>query len=209
MPNKKDYKNLPDDGELLYMLSDNNDETKFLIAQKYKPVITYYANKYSTYVEGKGLDFNDLYQEGLIGLIGAVDSFKEQKDIKFSTFAFLCIKRKILTAVKNANRKKHSVLNESYSLDYTMEDDIRSFDNFLTTSKGGLEDLLVSKEDNDYFNKRLSEELTDFERTVYDLRINNFGYDEIANTLGKTPKAIERTLVRIRSKLTNILKEIN
>jgi len=90
-----------------------------------------------------------------------------------------------------------------------MEDDIRSFDNFLTTSKGGLEDLLVSKEDNDYFNKRLSEELTDFERTVYDLRINNFGYDEIANTLGKTPKAVERTLVRIRSKLTNILKEIN
>ena len=154
-------------------------------------------------------DFNDLYQEGLIGLIGAVDSFKEQKDIKFSTFAFLCIKRKILTAVKNANRKKHSILNESYSLDYTMEDDIRSFDNFLTTSKGGLEDLLVSKEDNDYFNKRLSEELTDFERTVYDLRINNFGYEEIADTLGKTPKAIERTLVRIRSKLTNILKEIN
>mgnify|MGYP002507682182 FL=1 len=90
-----------------------------------------------------------------------------------------------------------------------MEDDIRSFDNFLTTSKGGLEDLLVSKEDNDYFNKRLSEELTDFERTVYDLRINNFGYEEIADTLGKTPKAIERTLVRIRSKLTNILKEIN
>ena len=162
-----------------------------------------------TYLSDKGIDFNDLYQEGLIGLIGAVDSFKEQKDIKFSTFAFLCIKRKILTAVKNANRKKHSILNESYSLDYTMEDDIRSFDNFLTTSKGGLEDLLVSKEDNDYFNKRLSEELTDFERTVYDLRINNFGYDEIANTLGKTPKAIERTLVRIRSKLTNILKEIN
>ena len=141
MPNKKDYKNLPDDGELLYMLSDNNDETKLVIAKKYKPVITYYANKYSAYVEGKGIDFNDLYQEGLIGLIGAVDSFKEQKDIKFSTFAFLCIKRKILTAVKNANRKKHSILNESYSLDYTMEDDIRSFDNFLTTSKGGLEDL--------------------------------------------------------------------
>ena len=105
MQAKKDYENLPDDGELLYMISDNNDETKFLISQKYKPVITYYANKYSTYVEGKGLDFNDLYQEGLIGLIGAVDSFKEQKDIKFSTFAFLCIKRKILTAVKMLTEK--------------------------------------------------------------------------------------------------------
>ena len=31
MPNKKDYKNLPDDGELLYMLSDNNDETKLIM----------------------------------------------------------------------------------------------------------------------------------------------------------------------------------
>ena len=63
MPNKKDYKNLPDDGELLYMLSDNNDETKLVLAKKYKPVITYYANKYSVYVEGKGIDFNDLYYD--------------------------------------------------------------------------------------------------------------------------------------------------
>lgn len=94
MPNKKDYKNLPDDGELLYMLSDNNDETKLVIAKKYKPVITYYANKYSAYVEGKGIDFNDLYQEGLIGLIGAVDSFKEQKILSFQHLHFYVLKEK-------------------------------------------------------------------------------------------------------------------
>ena len=209
MPNKKKYNGYDNDEELLYLISDNNEETQSIICKKYKPVISFYANKYSVYIEGKGLDYNDLYQEGLIGLINAIESFKEQKDIKFSTFAFLCIKRKILTAVKNANRKKHSILNESYSLDYKLDDDLASFDNLLSANEGGIEDLLVTKENNEYINKRINESLSDFEKMVYDLRINNFTYDEIAQTLGKTQKSVERTLDRIRIKIKNILKEIN
>ncbi len=210
MPKKKDYNEYEDDSELLYLISDNSDEANEVIYKKYEPVISYYAKKYSVYVEGKGLDYNDLYQEGLIGLIGAIDAFKEKKDIKFSTFAFLCIKRKMITAVKKANRKKHSILNESYSLDYKQEDDdVRGFDNVVSINDGGLEDLLVSREDNEYFNKRLDEELTDFERMVYDLRINNFAYDEIAETLGKTMKSVSSALERIRLKLKNILNEID
>lgn len=209
MPNKKEYNGYDNDEELLYLISDNNEETQSIICKKYKPVISFYANKYSVYIEGKGLDYNDLYQEGLIGLINAIESFKEQKDIKFSTFAFLCIKRKILTAVKNANRKKHSILNESYSLDYKLDDDLASFDNLLSANEGGIEDLLVTKENNEYINKRINESLSDFEKMVYDLRINNFTYDEIAQTLGKTQKSVERTLDRIRIKIKNILKEIN
>ena len=210
MPKKKDYNEYEDDSELLYLISDNSDEANEVIYKKYEPVISYYAKKYSVYVEGKGLDYNDLYQEGLIGLIGAIDAFKEKKDIKFSTFAFLCIKRKMITAGKKANRKKHSLLNESYSLDYKQEDDdVRGFDNVVSLNDGGLEDLLVSREDNEYFNKRLDEELTDFERMVYDLRINNFAYDEIAETLGKTMKSVSSALERIRLKLKNILNEID
>lgn len=210
MPNKKEYTDYEDDSELLYLISDNNEDANEIICKKYEPVISFYAKKYSILVEGKGLDYNDLYQEGLIGLINAIDNFKEQKDIKFSTFAFLCIKRKIMTAVTNANRKKHSILNESYSLDYKQdEDDVRGFDNVLSINEGGLEDLLVSQEDNAYFNKRLNEELTDFEMMVYDLRINNFSYEEIAETLGKTLKSVSGALERIRIKLKSILNEIN
>lgn len=208
MPNKKDYKNLPDDGELLYMLSDNNDETKLVLAKKYKPVITYYANKYSVYVEGKGIDFNDLYQEGLIGLIGAVDSFKEQKDIKFSTFAFLCIKRKILTAVKNANRKKHSILNESLSLDYKT-DDYASIDNSLYVASESIEDLLISKEKSDVFKSYIKKDLSFFEQSVYELKLNGFSTDEIASMLGKSYKSVESALSRIRTKLKRILNKID
>lgn len=209
MPSKKDYTNLEDDSELLYLVSDNNEEANEIIYKKYEPVISYYAKKYSILVEGKGIDYNDLYQEGLIGLVTAINNYKEQKDIKFSTFAFVCIKRKIFSAVRNVNRKKHSILNDSYSLDYKPDDDKNGFDNVLASGNGGLEDLLVSKENNEYFIKRLNEELSDFEKMVYDLRINNFNYDEIAATLGKTQKSIDGALGRIRMKIKSILNEID
>ena len=209
MIDEKEYTNPEVDNELLYLISESNEEANNVIYKKYEPVISYYANKYSLIAQGKGIDYNDLYQEGLIGLINAIDNYKNQKDIRFSTFAFVCIKRSIISAIRNASRKKHSILNESYSLDYNTEDVEESFDNIVSSTTGGLEDLLVSKEKNELFNKKLLKELTDFEKEVYDLRINNFSYDEIASMLGKSKNAISAVLVRIRIKLKKILDEIN
>lgn len=203
---KKQYE---DDFELLYMISDSNEQASETIFKKYEAVIEYYAKRYCPFVEGKGMDYNDLYQEGLIGLDSAIKSYKDQKDIKFSTFAFICIKRKIITAVKQANRKKHSILNESYSIDYHNEDDKNGFENVVHNNDGGIEDLLVSKENAETFNKRLREVLTPFEKQVYELRLYGFNYDEISKNLGKTTKSIESALFRIRIKLKNILNEIN
>lgn len=204
---KKQYE---DDYELLYMVSESNEDANETLFKKYEPVIEYYARKYLPLVEGKGIDYNDLYQEGLIGLDAAIKGYKDQKDIKFSTFAFVCIKRKIITAVKRASRKKHSILNESYSIDYhNADDDKNGFDNVVYNNDGGIEDLLVSKENAQYFNKRLQEELTPFEKEVYELRLFGFNYDEISKNLKRTTKSIESALFRIRIKLKNILNEIN
>lgn len=207
MNNTKKYLNI-NDNELLYLIGENSEDANEIIFEKYKPVIDYYVCKYLPFVSGKGIDYNDLYQEGLIGLDSAIKGFKNKKDIKFSTFAFLCIKRKIFTAVKNANRKKHSILNESFSLDVTMPDENRSFIDFIKSSDGGIEDLLVSKENIEYFNDMLNKELSEYERRVYDLRVSGFNYEEIANMLDKTVKSVESVLFRIRVKIRNILKEI-
>jgi len=37
---------------------------------------------------GKGIDYDDLYQTGCIGLIKAVDGFDEERGLQFSTYAF-------------------------------------------------------------------------------------------------------------------------
>lgn len=206
LKNKQEYEN---DAELLYLISESHEDANKVIFSKYQPVIDYYAKKYLNIVEGKGLDYNDLFQEGLIGLNAAINNYKEQKNIKFSTFAFICIKRKIFTAVKNASRKKYSILNESYSLDYQLEDNKNSLSDFVYSSEISAEDLLVGKEDTERFNRRINEELTDLEKQVYELKINDFSYEEIADTLDKTYKAIESALFRIRIKLKKILNEID
>ena len=59
----------------------------------------------------KGADRDDLVQEGMIGLMKAIKSFDENKSACFSTFASLCIKRQIITAVKNYNSEKNKKLN--------------------------------------------------------------------------------------------------
>lgn len=202
---KEEYE---DDFELLYLVSESSEEADEAIFKKYAPVINYYSKKYASLVIGKGIDENDLYQEGLIGLNQAINSYKNQKNIKFSTFAFTCIKRKMLTAIKIANRKKHSILNDSYSLDYKFDEDADSFDNSIMVNSG-LEDLLVSKENDAYYKNRLDKELSSFEKEVYELKLSNFSNEEIANVLSKSYKSIESALNRIRIKLRTILKEID
>lgn len=203
-------KEYEDDYELLYLISENSEEAQEDIFKKYEPVVNLYAKKYSHLIEGKGIDYNDLYQEGLIGIDSAIKNYKDQKDIKFSTFVFMCIKRKMLTAVKLANRKKHSILNESYSIDYhNGNDDKNGFQNIIYDKQGGIEELLVSKENTCIFNEMIKNDLTNFEKQVYDLRVSGFSHSEISKILNKTPKSIESVLFRIRIKLRNILDKIN
>lgn len=195
------------DYELLYLISENNEEANELIFKKYNPIIEYYAKKYLPLVSNKGIDYNDLYQEGLIGLNAAIEGYKDQKNIKFSTFAFICIKRKILSAIRIASRKKHSILNDSYSIEDNINSDNMTYYDVISDDDN-IEDKIINKEMKEEFNKRLSTDLTFFEREVYNLRINGFSYDEIAKALNKTIKSVECTISRIKVKLKKIMEEI-
>jgi RNA polymerase sigma factor (sigma-70 family) len=70
-----------------------NQRLVFKIASQYK-----YA--------GRILDYNDLVQEGIIGLIHAVDRFDPEKGCKFSTYAGIVITQ----AIREALREKQSTI---------------------------------------------------------------------------------------------------
>jgi RNA polymerase sporulation-specific sigma factor len=63
-----------------------------------------------------GLDKDDLAQEARVGLCKAWQDFKPELGVTFGNFAWVCIRRQVLTAVKTARREKCRVLNESVSL---------------------------------------------------------------------------------------------
>ena len=83
------------------------DETSLeLLLAKFKPLACKIARKYFL----AGQDEEDLYQEAMIGLFKAEQSFNETAGQDFKSFATLCINRQIQTAVKNSNRKKNKIL---------------------------------------------------------------------------------------------------
>lgn len=204
-----DYKEY-NDYELIYLIREGNEEANDILYKKYRPVIELKAKKYYRSAKNKGLDYNDLVQEGMIGLSEALRDFNNYKDVKLSTFASLCIERQISTAITKAGRKKHMVLNESISYDFVSDDNHKPLLEYLIEEKEGNPlEYFVDKEGKKETFEKIRNELTDFEYQVLELKINNFNYNEIAVILDKAPKSIDNALQRIKRKARKILNKNN
>lgn len=196
------------DFELLYLTCSENEEAYDILYNKYKPVVEIKAKKYLRFAQDKGLDINDLMQEGMIGLSEAIKDFKVQKEVKFSTFANMCIERQINSAITKANRMKHRSLNESLSLDNrSTEDDKPLIETVLDTKDNDPSSYIIDLENRKEFYDKIEKVLTPFELNVLDLRLKNFDYKEIANKLDKSYKSIDSALQRIKNKLKLVFKE--
>lgn len=202
MKNKKDS-----DYELLYLISENNEDAKKLFYEKYKPIIEMKVKKYISYVESRGYDYNDLVQEGMIGLSRAITDYKTQKDVQFNTFANLCIDRQLYTFIRNIDRDKHKILNDSVSLDSTINSIGKPLTEILDDKNVDPESSFIEMEEKQELFKKITNLLSKQETDVFYLRIQGFTYKEIAALLNITPKAVDGCISKIKSKISNKLDE--
>ena len=150
----------------------------------YMPVIRRFAKAAAC----PGLDFEDAVQEGYIGLFYAVNSFAENGQAAFSTYAAICIRNAILTARRAAVRKKHQPLSEAVELDERQ-------------ASPGPEDQAIVREQLRETIRGINTRLTGFEKRALLLSLRGRSYAEIAAELSKSPKAVDNALVRVRRKL--------
>lgn len=176
------------------------------------------VHRYKNFVRSKvrtnffvGADREDLIQEGMIGLFKAISDYDVTRKASFRSFASICIKGQISTALKTATRQKHMVLNTSVSLDRPMfeeGDDRTTFMDLLRLEPSqGPEELLIRQEKMKHMQKKLSKVLSKLESSVLKLYIEGQSYYEISKILDRPDKSIDNALQRIKRKLEGIDEE--
>lgn len=190
------------DNELLELINKekNNDAMETLI-KRFGPLVTRQSR--SLYIIGA--DEEDLIQEGMIGLIKAVNDYKADKGASFKTFAFMCVRRQMLTAINNSNNRKNIPLNHYISIygdgngDYVSPLD--EMDSGVITNP---EDIMLARLQETDLIKVIESKLSKFEHQVLDEYLTGASYEEIGERLGKTAKSIDNAVQRIRAKLRDV-----
>lgn len=193
----EDYQNFSDE-QLIEKLRKGDERLMDYILDKYKPLVRKKAN--AVFLIGGETD--DLMQEGMIGLFKAVRDYDVAKESSFFHFAELCITRQLYKAVEASNRKKHAPLN-SYVSFYaeTGKEGHLLADTLPAGIMGNPEQMMIDQENVIYFWERLKKRLSKMECEVLDEYLQGLNYQQIAEKMGKSPKAIDNALQRIKGKI--------
>lgn len=191
------------DYEVLDQVHSCNEDANEILLYKYRPLIINLAKKLIPYCQG-GVDLNDLIQEGMLGLNEAINSFREDKEANFGTYARICIRRRIVSLAKSTRTQKNMILNDSISIE---DEDSNFLDRFLIDNSFDPSTMVEEYDSQEYLINKLNEKLTDYESQVFELKKDGFDYKEIADILEKDPKAIDNAIQRIKAKLKSIIEQ--
>lgn len=163
------------DNELLYLAQENDDLAKEVLIDKYKALILSNISKLNLGQDEK----DEFFQEGLISLVSAIDTYDEKYYFSFNGYFQLILKRKFIDLLKAKNKKNRIVYLEN------------------------LDEYIVDT--NRYSDKQMLKEdelkLSELETEIYLLRfINEFKPKEIAIKLNLNIKQVYDAIDRIRKK---------
>lgn len=147
-----------------------------------------------------GGDSEDLIQEGMLGLLSAIREFRPDRGARFATYARVCVRRRILSAVRTAAGGKHAPLNDYVSLEAALLPDAEA-------TAGNPEEAMLRQEAFRDLKTAISGSLTRLEAQVLRLYLEGSSYAEIAEAVGRSPKSVDNAVQRIRRKTARVLSQ--
>lgn len=201
-----DYKEL-NDNELVYLCCENSEEAYNTIINKYKPIILSTVKQYMKELNIVGSEINDFYQEGLIGLMTAINTYDETKDTTFYTYAIKCIKNNMLSSVRKSFSKKSKILNDSYSLDKMIDDSNLDFYDVFSDERSNPLNILFEEEEGKVLLNKLKDMFSSGEKEIFEYKVLGLSNAEIAEKINKSKKYVENTMFRIGKKYRELMNK--
>ena len=184
------------DEELLFNLRQGDPKAEEALIRRYGRVIRSLARPYFL----TGGDGEDLIQEGMLGLLNAIRGFDPQEETSFRTFAVLCIRRRLYSALRRAAGTKNVSLDDCLSLESSLFDETQSRND----NQRGPEELLIDREEAQKRYQNLLLLLSAYEQSVLRCFLRGMSYREIAEITKRSEKAVDNAVQRIRRKFENL-----
>lgn len=159
------------------------------------------VNKY--FSNSANMSFEDLIQAGTIGLWKAIETYNDDKPANFVTYSSVCINNEIYMLLRTQQKyDRFKYLSLSYIYDPNNNN-----------SNITLEDMLYDTKSEEYFRNieiiEIMEQklfLSEFEKKVINMRLDNKTQKEISIKLGVSQSYISRVMRRCEKKLRNVLR---
>ena len=175
------------DEQLIELYSEGNEEACDVLLERYKNLVRKKAR--AMYIAGG--DSDDLIQEGMIGLYKAIRDYDPHKTASFMTFASMCINRQMCTAVSTEGAE---------------EGETTLSDVLVSEKEQNPEEMYIDMESAGDIEDRLNASLSELERQVLRYFMLGERCVEIAARLGKSPKAVDNALQRIKNKCSVLIE---
>lgn len=186
------------DNETIDMAQLGNTEAINTIFEKYENFVFLKAKNYFL----MGADKDDLIQEGMIGLLKAIRGYDKERLASFKTFASICIKRQLITAIKSANSQKNLALNTAIGISGETDENkeivyVKGLESYISYNP---EELYLTKEQINGLKNYLEKNLSSFETIVFRCMVSGLTYKDIAKRLDKKVKSVDNAIQRIKRK---------
>ena len=179
---------------LLQKLKNGDKSARAKLIEHNLRLVAHIVKKYDT----KDKEIDDLISIGTIGLIKGIDSFKDDKNIKLTTYCAKCIQNEILMYFRN-NKKRQNDVSLNDSIGYDKDGNEINLIDFI---KSNDEDILTTLHNKDSVNTLIKylDILNEREKEIIIKRYGLFDNDEL------TQKEISETLNISRSYVSRIEK---
>lgn len=157
-----------------------------LLIARHTPLVHALATRYAC----DAFDTEDLSQEGFLGLMSAIRTFCPDKAASFRTYASVCVRNRIISHL----RKQTSL--PTAQQEQLIQQEKPQADPMLQ---------LIEQEAAGALQNRLKQLLSPFEYQILLMHLCSFSYQEMAQRLQTTPKAVDNAWQRIRRKCDQLL----
>ena len=188
--------NAPTDERLCALARSGDRDAEETLVKRYFQLVRQLARPY--YLAGG--DSDDLIQEGMIGLIYGVREYDGEKSASFHTFAEICIRNRLYSAVRAAARDKHTPLNQSVPLEIPFFDSHNSFFSAPAMAQVNPEDLVIGRERAQAALRGLRRQLSEFEAKILGYYLDGLTTRDMAEAGSTSPKSVDNAVQRIRRK---------